>query len=184
MDTEIWKDIKDYEGLYQVSNMGRVKSLNFHRTGKEKVLKPIPNIHGYLYVHLCYKIKTKAYKVHRLVAEAFLPNPDNLPEVNHKSEIKSQNYVWVNEDGTIDPEKSNLEWCSKTYNCNYGTRVQRIKDKKSKSVKQLTLNGELIHIWKSAEETNKKGFNKKCVTFCCLNSDKQMTHMGFKWEYV
>lgn len=116
--TEIWKDIQKYKGRYQISNMGRVKSLARTITDElgrekpiqEKVLKPSNN-KGYLRVRL----EGKFYYIHRLVAEAFIPNPKNLPEVNHKDENKQNNCI------------DNLEWCSKEYNANYGTRVQRIK---------------------------------------------------------
>lgn len=110
---EIWKDIVGYEGLYCVSNYGRVKSLNYHRTGKERILKPgIKN--DYYFVILYKNGKTKFYLVHRLVTEAFIENPDNKPQVNHKNEWKWCNCVW------------NLEWCTAKYNINYGTRTRRI----------------------------------------------------------
>lgn len=116
--TEIWRDIQKYKGRYQISNMGRVKSLARIITDElgrknpiqEKILKPSNN-KGYLRVQL----EGNPHYIHRLVAEAFIPNPKNLPEVNHKDENKQNNCV------------DNLEWCSKEYNANYGTRVQRIK---------------------------------------------------------
>lgn len=116
---EEWKDIKGYEGLYQVSNLGRVRSLSRyvkHRTIyilKGKLLKQRTRGKGYLAVTLCKNSKLKHYYVHRLVAEAFIPNPNNLPQVNHKDENKSNNCV------------DNLEWCDDKYNTNYGTRNER-----------------------------------------------------------
>ena len=106
---EIWKDIQGYPN-YQVSNLGNVKS--FHK-GKEKILKPDKNEGGYLYVNLYKEGKQKRFRVHRLVATAFLDNPNNYPEVNHKNEIKTDNRV------------DNLEWCTPKYNANYGTRNER-----------------------------------------------------------
>ena len=113
---EEWKSIPGYEGLYEVSNLGRVRSVErcdrFNRKIVSKILKP-NYVSGYLRVGM-YKNKTfKYYLIHRLVAQAFLPNPDNLPEVNHKDEDKSNNRV------------DNLEWCDRSYNMNYGTVQQR-----------------------------------------------------------
>ena len=129
---EIWIDIKDYEGLYQVSNFGRIKSLPRHKIKTDKILKTCKNIWGYLYVSLCKDAIVKKYKVHRLVAECFLPNPDNLPQVNHKDECKTNNFVFINNDGTVDLDKSNLEWCTPSYNVNYGTRNKRVSYKMKK----------------------------------------------------
>ena len=112
---EDWKDIKDYESLYQVSNLGRVKSLRNNKSKKEKILKP-GNNRGYLYVPLYKEGKRKIYAIHRLVSEAFIENPNNFPCVNHKDENPSNNCV------------ENLEWCSREYNNNYGTRNQRVSE--------------------------------------------------------
>ena len=126
---EIWKDIKGYEGLYQVSNKGHVKSLNYRRTGKEGILKGRLDKDGYLRVGLCKNKKQKPFYIHRLVAKAFLPNPNNLPEVNHIDENKENNHV------------ENLEWCDRKYNNNYGSRNERasvsMKGKKHKLKKQI-----------------------------------------------
>lgn len=110
MQEEVWKDIKNYEGLYQISTYGRVKS--FPRKGalrKEKVLKPYKDGKNYYFVVGLHKDGKKQYKlIHRLVADAFIPNPNNLPIVNHKDENKENNNV------------DNLEWCTYKYNSNYG----------------------------------------------------------------
>ena len=112
---EIWRDIEGYEGLYQVSNLGRVRSLNYNRTGKVQNMKLGTYPNGYKMVDLKKNKKRKAHLVHRLVAKAFIPNPnpDQLCEVNHKDEDKANN--------TVD----NLEWCSHIYNQYYGTKRER-----------------------------------------------------------
>lgn len=117
---EIWKDVKGYEGLYQVSNLGNVKSLDhIRRNGtnkymqKGKILKP-QKANGYCYVRLSKKGKTKQYLVHKLVANAFIKRNYKYKEINHINEIKSDNRA------------DNLEWCTHLYNINYGTRNQRV----------------------------------------------------------
>ena len=109
---EIWKDIKGYEKLYQVSNLGNVRRIKFinNRTQKDKIkmLKLIKDKKGYLKINLWKNNKSKMFLVHRIVAETFILNPNNLPQVNHKDENKSNNCV------------ENLEWCSQKYNNNYG----------------------------------------------------------------
>ena len=119
---EIWKDIEGYEGLYQVSNLGRVKSLKYNKTGRERILKIDKNKNGYLYILLYKNNKRKHYRIHRLVANAFIENPNNYPYINHKDECKSNNNV------------NNLEWCSPKYNINHGTCIKRRVEKQSKQV--------------------------------------------------
>lgn len=119
---QIWKDIPGYEGKYQVSNTGRVRSLNYGRTGKIKVLKQGTKDNGYKVVVIYKNGKRKKYLVHRLVAQAFIPNPNNYPIINHKDENKTNNAVW------------NLEWCTYEYNVNYGNCKQKIKEAKSDNV--------------------------------------------------
>ena len=163
---EIWKDIKDYEGHYQVSNLSRVKSIKF---GKERILKPVTDRHGYLIVGLWKNNKQKTYKVHRLVAEAFLPNPDNLPQVNHKDENPLNNNV------------NNLEWCNSKYNNTYGTRIERISKRRSKTVLQYDLEGNFIREWESTAECGRNGFNQAHVAACCQGKLKK--HKDSIWRY-
>ena len=170
---EIWKDIKGYEGKYQVSNFGNVKSLNYNHTGKEQLLKPVQYNNGYLCINL-YK-PLKRFLIHRLVANAFIPNPDNLPCVNHKDENKHNNHVY------------NLEWCTNKYNINYGTCIERIREtqlndpNKSKKVYQYTLDGKFVREWKSTQECGRNGFNQGAVSSCCRGEIK--TYKGFKWSF-
>lgn len=116
---EIYKKIKGFEN-YEISNLGNVKSLNYRGRGEEKTLCLKIDKKGYRYISLSKEGITKNFKVHRLVAEAFIPNPNNYPIINHKDENPSNNCVFINEDGTVDLEKSNIEWCTHKYNVNYG----------------------------------------------------------------
>ena len=165
---EEWRDIEGYEGLYQVSNLGRVKSIVTN-----KFLIPYDTGFGYLSV----KIHNKNLKVHRLVAKAFIPNPDNLPCVNHKSEIRSENYV------------DNLEWCDYKYNNNYCTLNKRKADtqtngKHSKPVCQLTLDNKLVKEWPSVAEVERTlGYNHSNIVSCCNGTYGFKTAYGYKWEY-
>ena len=127
IEIEEFRDIPGYEGLYEVSNLGRVRSLE-----TERILKPSKNTWGYLFVSLYKNGIKKAVRIHRLVALAFIPNPDNLPCINHKDEDKTNN--------TVD----NLEWCDDKYNANYGTRNERIAEKTRKPVLQFDLLGNFI----------------------------------------
>lgn len=165
---EIWKDIKEYYGLYQVSNMGNVKSLNYHQTGKERILKPGVDRGGYLIVQLCKNGKCKMLKVHRLVLMTFNPidNMDKF-DVNHRDENKKNNNL------------DNLEWCNRSYNINYGSRNQKI----SKPVVQLdTTTNEVINVYCSATKAEKQGFKNRNISKCC--NGKRKTHKGYKWMYL
>ena len=112
---EEWRDIEGYKGLYQISNLGRVKSFPNCKRKTTRILKPGNNCtgRGYLFIFLFKNKQKKRFYVHRLVAQAFIPNPNNLPMINHKDENPSKNIV------------DNLEWCDNKYNCNYGTLPKR-----------------------------------------------------------
>lgn len=174
---EIWKDIKGYEGFYQSSTFGRARSLDTYRKSrngtvrfcKGRILKLKTNNQGYLQVNLYKNGKVKTFRVHRLVAEAFLPNPDNLPEVNHKDENKLNNCV------------SNLEWCTSSYNNNYGTRIEKVSKKQSKPVLQYTLDGKFVREWKSTAECGRNGYNHGAVAACCRGELKK--YKDFIWKY-
>ena len=185
-DIEIWKtavyDGEIYEGLYKVSNLGRILSLNYKRTGKAKLRNPVEMLNGYLQVGFSKNKKTKTCYVHRLIAETFLPNPENLPEVNHKDEDKTNNFVFLNEDGSVDKEKSNLEWCDRKYNNNYGTRTERFIKTMSKKVLQFSKTGEFIREWESTRECGRNGFDQGAVARCCRGERK--SHKGFLWMYA
>jgi len=156
---EIWKEIKGHKG-YEVSNCGRVKSLNYRRTGNEKVLRPQMNRTGYLY--LCFGDHHTKIKVHRLVAEAFVPNPDNLPEVNHIDEDKTNNHA------------DNLEWCSHAYNIKYSHNI---------AVEQLDPDGHVVKRWESAKEAERQGgFLHSPICECCKG--RKHRYKGFLWRYA
>ena len=183
--TAVYKGVI-YEGLYKVSNLGKILSLNYNHTGKPDLMNPSDNGRGYLVVHLRKNGESKTCKVHRLVAETFLPNPENLPEVNHKDENKKNNFVFLNEDGTVNKKRSNLEWKTHKDNINHGTRNERAakantNGKLSKKVLQLSLTGELICEYPSIRECGRNGFDHGAVCRCC--NGKQKTHKGFRFMY-
>ena len=159
---EIWKTINEHPD-YKVSNIGRVKSIKFN---KERILKT-QNVNGYQRVILFSDGKYKNMYIHRLLAEAFIPNPDNLPEVNHRNEIKTDNRL------------ENLEYCDAKYNMNFGTRTQRAAKSKSKPVRCIETN----IIYPSSKEVQRKlGFAQGNICKCC--NGKIKSAYGYHWEYV
>ena len=188
-DIEQWRpavyDGEVYEGLYKVSNLGRILSLNYNHTGKPDLMTPSTNTKGYLQVHLSKNGEYKKCLVHRLVAQTFLPNPENKPQVNHKiegDEGKKINMVIFDKDGNIDKEKTTIEWCTVKENHDYGTHNERVAKALSKRVLQLSLDGDLIREWESSKECGRNGFNQGHVAACCRGEEK--THKGFKWMYA
>ena len=199
---EIWKDIQNYEGSYQVSNYGRIKSLNYNRTRKEKILKPGKDKSGYFKINLYKNGKYKTYQVHRLVAEAFILNPNNHPIINHKDENPSNNHV------------DNLEWCTYKYNNNYGNRNEKLsKSNKGRIFSEETIKkmseakkgkydgnkhpqarkvicittGETFNCIKDAEE--KYGIHHQDISKCCKNKRKSagkhpVTSEKLTWRYL
>ena len=171
---ENWKEIAEYEGLYEVSDMGRVRSLKF---GKEKILKPRKHTCGYLHVNLCKDGHVKTLKVHRVVAEAFIPNPQGLDTVNHKDEVKTNNTV------------SNLEWMSLKDNINYGTHNKRVSEANinhpshSKQVQMCDRKGNLLAAFPSLREAERvTGIDHSHISSCC--NGKLKSAGGYKWRYI
>lgn len=189
---EVWKDVVGYEGLYQVSNKGRVLSLKSYGGNKHRLLTPQDNGTGYLKVGLSSNGKQKQVLIHRIVAEAFIPNPDKLDFVNHKDENKANNVV------------DNLEWCTKPYNSKYSFdlhperkmkyfnnfkkngKLMRYNGKPTQHdevVVQKDITGNAIAIYGCVDFAHKiTGIKSAAIIACC--EGKQNTAFGYKWEYL
>ena len=188
MGIEIWKtaiyDGEIYEG-FEVSNWGRIKSLNYRHTGKSKLMTPSDNGCGYLRVGLRKNGETKKCLVHRLIAETFLENPERKPCINHKIEGKKGkkiNMVFFNEDGTVDEERTTIEWATYEENNNYETHNERMAKTKSKPVIQFTLDGEFVREWESTNECGRNGFNQGAVAACCRGEKPH--YKGFRFMFA
>ena len=177
--SEEWRDVVGYEGLYQVSSEGRVKSLERkvphcsggERIKKERILKPGVRSKGYLFVVLCAGGKSRMFSVHRLVCQAFHDNPENKLDVNHINENKTDNRA------------CNLEWSTRKENCNHGTRNVRMAIAKSRPIAQYTLNGKLLKVWPSTAEVERRaGFDHSAFSKAA-NGNRKTAH-GFIWKYV
>ena len=184
---EIWKDIKGYEGLYQVSNLGRVRRVKKIKIVTNNILKQSKNLRGYLGVTLSKNNVRVRRQIHRLVAEAFIENKNNFSQVNHKDEDKTNNCV------------DNLEWCDAKYNINYGSGINRRKEKLkgrkpssktveasrkslSKRVLQFDKNGNFIEKFSSTMDVQrKKGYSNSNISRCCIG--KRKSAYGFVWKY-
>ena len=175
---EEWRDIKGFEGKYQVSNLGRVQNIKFKghsRSQKQdRILSPKTNRGGYLCVHLSDGKKDYHPTIHQLVARAFIENPTGLRQVNHKDENKKNNEV------------SNLEWCTALYNTRYGTASQRAHENKKIPILQIEKDsGMVIKEHKSATDASVTAFgdleHKKAISSCARG--ERHTAYGFIWKY-
>ena len=161
---EEWKDIKGYKGLYKISNTGKVKSVTTDRIKKLQI-----NNSGYLYTVLWKNGEQRIKLIHRLVAESFIENSDNLPMVNHKDENKKNNNV------------DNLEWCTHKYNCNYGNRNKRVATKLGIPV--LAQKDNSYMYFNSIREASRYlKTDASHIIGCCKG--KRKTSGGYKWKYV
>lgn len=172
---EEWRDVIGYEGLYQVSNFGRVRSLHKRGGGclvkaKGGIIKPYV-VRGYATVSLRKEGSYKHFQLHRIVATAFIPNPNELPQVNHIDEVKTNNHV------------NNLEWCTRSYNINYGSRNSKMAKQFSKAISQYSLDGILIETFASiAEASRRTGIQRSHI--CNVCKGKRNHTGGFKWKYM
>ncbi len=174
MNKEIWKDIKGYEGFYQVSNLGRVRSLPRPQT-KGGILKP--NIrNGYEAVILCVEGNIRNISVHRLVAKAFIENPKGYKIVNHIDENKLNNNA------------SNLEWCTQSQNIRKSSKASKnlyrfMHKPEEKPIAQYDLNGKFIRKWESATQAKREGgYDDSNIRKCCIGERNK--HKGYKWKYI
>lgn len=166
---EEWRDVPGYEGLYKVSNIGRVKSLNFDGSSEERIMTPY-DVHKYKRIRL-FKNKTpKSVGVHRLVADAFIDNPENKPYINHIDGNQSNNHV------------INLEWCTQSENTIHAYRVLGFKASGGREKKRVRL-VETGQIFGSIKEASRiTGHNRTSIISCCKGRYK--TSNGMHWEYV
>ena len=183
-ELEIWKPIPNYEE-YEVSTFGRIKRLAYDKPvcgggfqhWNERILSPQPRKNGYQAIILSKKGIVKSFLIHRLVALTFIPNPNNLPQVNHKDENPSNNHV------------DNLEWCNQKYNSNYGTSKNRIASKLkngilSKPVQQYSIDGVFVREYPSAKEASRQlGLNVSGIILCCNCHPKHKTCGNYQWKY-
>ena len=177
---EEWRDIKDYEGYYQVSNLGRIRSLDrtFLRedgttcSWKGQIRKQTKQTNGYLTVTLTKNNITKRFRVHRLVAETFIPNPKKYTDASHKDE------------NLLNNSADNLEWCDHKTNCRTPERIKRLRNK-GKWVVKLSTNNEILHFYRNCTAASKDtGVDFTSIYGCCENKPHNKTAGGFKWVYT
>jgi hypothetical protein len=162
---ELWKDVVGYEGLYQVSSKGRIYSCI-----SEKFMKLSMHPKGYIMCGLTKDGKQITHKVHRLVAKAFIPNPNNYPQVNHKDENKNNNSM------------ENLEWCTDDYNRHYGKTVERTAKAHQKQIDQYSIEGVFIKTWEGINvAADTLNLSRPHITDCCKG---RLNHTGgYVWKY-
>ena len=188
---EIWKDIEGYEG-YQISNFGRVRSLDrYDGRGwwiKGRILKPIMDKKGYLNVGLSKNNQRKIFKVHRLVALHFIPNIENKPEIDHINTIKIDNTVFLNEDGSVNYDKTNLRWVTPKENSNNPLSIvnkseskKGIKNHRHQPVLQYDKDGNFIREWDTMTEAETTLNITHKIHYVCQG--KRKTCGGYIWKY-
>ena len=171
---EIWKPIKDYEN-YEVSNLGKVKSLNYNRTGEEKILKPRKDKDGYLYVGLYKSGKRKFFKIHRLVATAYIFNPDDKPQINHIDCNRQNNCV------------ENLEWCTIKENAQYrekmsnGKCVENAKKRNKPIIATNLKTGEEIYFESQSEASRELNLYVQYINQVLKGKQKKAGNYAFKY---
>ena len=173
-ESEVWRDVVGFEGLYKISNKGKLYSVERKNSRGRKcggrTLKPSRDKNGYIRVTLCENSKLKNKFIHRLVAEAFVHNPNGYSEINHRDENKKNNCV------------ENLEWCTRKYNMNHGTRTERFARSKSKKVKAVNVETGEVITFNSVKEARNKGYyniSQACRGVYCSGH----LYKGYKWSY-
>lgn len=177
MEQEKWKDIDGFEGLYKISSYGRVYSvLRDTANGKRggKLLHSADNGHGYKWIGLWVGNNCKKFYIHRLVAQAFIPNPKGLPEINHKDENTANNHV------------ENLEWCDRKYNVNYGTARKRIMETYGKNghycpIDKYDKKGNIIKAYSCSLDLGKDGISRRGALNCCIGRTRE--YKGFVYRF-
>lgn len=180
-NNEVWRPVKGYEGLYEVSNIGNVRSIkrkkvitntlgSFERSYGGRLVKPFVAHNGYMRVSLCKDGKERKFPVHRLVAQAFIPNPSHLDQINHIDENKKNNNV------------NNLEWCDCKYNSNYGTRLERLSRKNGKRVFQIK-DGAIINEYCSVNEAERQTGISHVIINRVVNG-RGYSAGGYQWKYA
>ena len=181
-ENEVWRDVVGYDGYYQVSNRGNVRSVtrkdSIGRKIGGRILKPRYDRGGYLLINLCKNGKVRTKLIHRLVAERFIPNPESLPQINHIDEDKANNNV------------ENLEWCTSKDNINHGTRNERTR----KKIRAVNIKTGEVFTFNSVREARDKGYNQGGVSRACrgiykntngnLMGGEGHTYRGYRWYYI
>ena len=170
---EVWKPIPGYEGIYKISSIGRVKSLPRSASSKvsvkaERILSSVDDGKGYRAIKLCKNGKIKRFFIHRLVAMAFIPNPESLPYINHKDENPSNNFV------------DNLEWCTQKYNANYGNARNKHRKAIGRPICCYDINGNLVKEFECYIDAVRYGHKRRHIEECI--SGKKLTHHGLYWS--
>ena len=191
---EIWKDIEGYEGFYQISSTSKVRSLDrFDAIGrfiKGKILSPKLDKDGYYCISLSKNGVGKSFKLHRLVAAHFLPNIENKPCIDHINCIRTDNVVWLNQDGSVNYDKTNLRWVTQKENVNNPLSKSKYnpphkngyENPNAKQILQFSKEGILIKKWGCMKDAaDSLNINYINISKCCRGIQKQTN--GSRWEY-
>ena len=181
-DSEVWKDVVGFDGRYQVSNKGDIRSVarkdSIGRKIGGRTLKQRHHKNGYLIVTLCKNGTMETKSAHRIVAEAFIPNPNDFPEVNHIDEVKDNNIL------------SNLEWCTRKYNANFGTAIERATQTQSKKIRAVNVETGEVITFNSTREARDKGYSSASQACRGVHKSSNGTligdghlYKGHKWAY-